>query len=86
MISPATEADKAQITDITARAGVFSQEEIDSVPVMFEEYLEYGTEGDGYHFFVHREGEQLGVKYCHGSIYPSGNRRWFETAWRTCTR
>ena len=38
MISTATKADKAQITDITARAGVFSQEEIDSVPVMSDEY------------------------------------------------
>ena len=59
MISTATEADKAQITDITARAGVFSQEEIDSVPVMFDEYLQYGTKGDGYHFIVYRENEQV---------------------------
>jgi len=59
MISPATEADKAQITDITARAGVFSQEEIDSVPVIFDEYLEYGTKGDGYNFLVNREGDQV---------------------------
>ena len=59
MISTATEADKAQITDITARAGVFSQEEIDSVPVMFDEYLQYGTEGDGYNFLVYREDDQV---------------------------
>lgn len=59
MISTATEADKAQIHDITARAGVFSQEEIDSVPEMFNEYLTYGTEGNGYHFIVYREGEQV---------------------------
>ncbi|NJC95252.1 MAG: N-acetyltransferase [Anaerolineales bacterium] len=59
MISTASLSDKAQITDITARAGVFSQEEIDSVPVMFDEYLEYGTEGDGYNFLVYREGEQV---------------------------
>lgn len=59
MISTATAADKAQIHDITARAGVFSQEEIDSVPEMFDEYLRYGTEGDGYHFLVYREGEQV---------------------------
>ena len=38
MISTATEANKVQITDITARVGVFSQEEVDSVPVMFDEY------------------------------------------------
>ena len=59
MISTATEADKTQITGITARAGVFSQEEIDSVPVMFDEYLEYGTEGDGYNFLVYREDDQV---------------------------
>ena len=47
MIVPATEADGSQIQDITARAGVFSQEEIDSVPAMFDEYLRYGAEGSG---------------------------------------
>jgi hypothetical protein len=36
MISTATEVDRQQIHDITARAGVFSQEEIDSVPVVNE--------------------------------------------------
>jgi ribosomal protein S18 acetylase RimI-like enzyme len=59
MISTATAADKAQIHDITARAGVFSQEEVDSVPEMFNEYLRYGAEGSGYHFIVYREGEQV---------------------------
>jgi len=59
MISTAVETDKAQITSITARAGVFNQEEIDSVPVMFDEYLQYGTEGDGYHFIVYRESDQV---------------------------
>lgn len=59
MISPAAEADKAQIADITARAGVFSQEEVDSVPAMFDEYLQYGAEASGYHFIVYREGEHV---------------------------
>ncbi|NWG35444.1 MAG: GNAT family N-acetyltransferase [Chloroflexi bacterium] len=59
MISTATAADKAQIADITARAGVFSQEEIDAVPAMFDEYLRYGAEASGYHFIIYREGEQL---------------------------
>ena len=59
MISTATEADKDQITNITARAGVFNQEEVDSVPAMFDEYLRYGAEGSGYHFIVYREGEQV---------------------------
>ena len=59
MISTATEADGPQIGDITARAGVFSQEEIDCVPEMFHEYLTYGTEGSGYHFIVYRDGGQV---------------------------
>lgn len=59
MISTATEVDKVQIHDITARAGVFNQEEVDSVPAMFDEYLRYGAEASGYHFIVYREGEQV---------------------------
>lgn len=59
MISTAIKADKRQIADITAQAGVFNQEEIDSVPTMFDEYLKYGTEDDGYHFIVYREEEQV---------------------------
>jgi len=59
MISTATQADASQIKDITARAGVFSQEEIDCVPEMFDEYLKYGTEGSGYYFIVYREKEQV---------------------------
>jgi ribosomal protein S18 acetylase RimI-like enzyme len=59
MISTATETDGTQIHDITARAGVFSQEEVDSVPEMFDEYLRYGAEGSGYHFILYREGEQV---------------------------
>jgi len=59
MIFTATDADREQIAEITARAGVFSQEEIDSVPVMFDEYLQYGTMDSGYHFIVYREGEKV---------------------------
>ena len=59
MIVTATAADRSQIQDITARAGVFNQEEIESVPAMFDEYLRYGAEGSGYHFIVYREGEQV---------------------------
>ena len=59
MIFTATAADSSQIHDITARAGVFSQEEIDSVPEMLKEYLTLGAEGSGYHFIVYRDGEQV---------------------------
>lgn len=58
MIVTATEADGAQIRDITARAGVFNQEEVESVPAMFDEYLKYGAES-GYNFIVYREEEQV---------------------------
>ena len=59
MISTAVEADKDQIHNITKRAGVFSQDEIDSIPVMFDEYLSYGTEVSGYNFIVSREGDRV---------------------------
>ena len=59
MIITATEADGSQIQSITARAGVFSQEEIESVSVMWEEYLTLGAEGSGYHFIVYRKEEQV---------------------------
>lgn len=59
MIQMATEADRNQICDITARAGVFSREEIEAVPEMFDEYLQYGAEDSGYNFIVYREGEQV---------------------------
>ena len=59
MIFTATKADGSQIQNITARAGVFSQEEIDSVPEMWKEYLTLGAEGSGYHFIVYRKGDQV---------------------------
>src|SRR5512141_2434750 len=59
MIVTATEADGPQIQSITARAGVFNEEEVDSVRVMFNEYLTLGPETSGYHFIVYREGEQV---------------------------
>jgi len=37
MISKAIESDKEQIADITARTEMFSQEEIDTVPILFDE-------------------------------------------------
>lgn len=59
MIIKATEADGSQIQNITARAGVFSQEEVDSVQVMWAEYLTLGPEGSGYHFIAYRDGDQV---------------------------
>ena len=61
MIITATEADGPQIQSIAARAGVFNQEEVDAVCVMWAEYLTLGPEESGYHFIVYRaEGQALG--------------------------
>jgi ribosomal protein S18 acetylase RimI-like enzyme len=59
MIVTATEADGPQIQSITARAGVFNKEEIDSLRVMWSEYLNLGPEHSGYNFIVYREGEGI---------------------------
>lgn len=59
MIHIAIQIDGPQIQDITARAGVFSEEEVDSVRVMWSEYLSMGPEGSGYNFIVYRDGEQV---------------------------
>lgn len=59
MIQTAMEADGPQIQDITARAGVFSDEEVDSVRVMWSEYLDMGPEGSGYNFIVYRDEDRV---------------------------
>jgi ribosomal protein S18 acetylase RimI-like enzyme len=59
MIITATEADGPQIQSITARAGVFNEEEIDSVRVMWTEYLNLGPEHSGYNFIVYRDQDQV---------------------------
>lgn len=66
MILYATKADGAQIRDITARAGVFNQEEVECVAEIWEEYLSYGPEGCGYHFFVEKDGDTVLGFSCHG--------------------
>lgn len=59
MIVTPTAADGAQIQDITARAGVFSAEEVDSVRVMWAEYLASGADESGYNFIVYRDGDRI---------------------------
>lgn len=66
MILNATEADGSQIQDIAARAGVFSQEEIECVEALWDEYLTLGTEYCGYHFIVARDGDQVLGFACYG--------------------
>lgn len=66
MIMTATKADGSQVQDITARAGVFSQEEIDCVSELWQEYLTLGSEQCGYNFIVDREGDQVLGFACYG--------------------
>jgi len=66
IIVTATAADGPQIKNITARAGVFSQEEIECVRELWEEYLTLGSEGCGYYFIVYRDGGQVLGFACYG--------------------
>ena len=66
MILTATEGDGAQICDITARAGVFNQEEVECVDAIWEEYLTLGSEMCGYNFIVDRDGDQILGFACYG--------------------
>lgn len=66
MIIPAVATDGLQIQDITARAGVFSAEEVECVRVLWEEYLNDGPEVCGYNFIVDRDGEQVLGFACYG--------------------
>src|SRR5512133_3387358 len=66
MIFTATEADGPQVQDIAARAGVFNQEEVETVAELWQEYLTDGPEVCGYNFIVEREGEQVLGFACYG--------------------
>ena len=66
MIVAATETDGQQIQAIAARAGVFSQEEVDCVEALWEEYLSVGPVEGGYNFLVDREGDQILGFACYG--------------------
>jgi ribosomal protein S18 acetylase RimI-like enzyme len=66
MIVTATEADGSQIESITVRAGVFSQEEVECVRELWEEYLTLGSECCGYYFIVYRDGDQVLGFACYG--------------------
>lgn len=66
MIFTATEADGTQIQDIAARAGVFSQEEVECVAALWEEYLEAGPVVGGYNFLVDRDGDRAFGFVCYG--------------------
>jgi ribosomal protein S18 acetylase RimI-like enzyme len=61
MITTAIESDGPQIHSINTSVGVFSQEEVECVDELWEEYLAQGSEKSGYYFLVDREdGHTLG--------------------------
>ena len=66
MIFIATETDGPQIQDITARAGVFNEEEVETVAILWQEYLNDGPESCGYHFIVDRDGDKVLGFACYG--------------------
>ena len=66
MIVKATEVDGPQINDITARTGVFNQEEVDCVRDIFDEYISLGPDESGYNFIVDRDGDQIHGFACYG--------------------
>ena len=66
MIIAATEADGPQIQDIAARTGFFSQEEVECVAALWEDYLTVGPVVGGYNFIVDREGDRVLGFACYG--------------------
>jgi GNAT superfamily N-acetyltransferase len=66
MITTAMEADGAQVKNIAARAGVFNQEEIDTVAALWEDYLNVGPVVGGYNFLVDREENRILGFACYG--------------------
>ena len=66
MIIAATEADGPQIQDIAARTGFFSQEEVECVAALWEDYLTVGPVVGGYNFIVDRDGDRVLGFACYG--------------------
>jgi D-alanine-D-alanine ligase len=66
MIITATQKDGAQIYAITAGAGVFNKDEVQSLGEVWEEYQSLGAEHSGYYFIVEREGDQVLGYACYG--------------------
>jgi ribosomal protein S18 acetylase RimI-like enzyme len=66
MIHTAKEADGPQIQNIAAKAGVFSQEEVECEGELWKEYLTLGPECCGYIFIVDRDGDQVLGFACYG--------------------
>ena len=66
MISVPVEQDGAQIHAISANTTVFSQEEVEVVDELWQEYLSQGSEGSGYYFLVEKEANLILGYACFG--------------------
>jgi ribosomal protein S18 acetylase RimI-like enzyme len=66
MIVTATREDGPQIHTINAATSVFSQEEVECVDELWEEYQTLGSEKSGYYFLVDKENEGVLGYACYG--------------------
>jgi len=66
MISVPTARDGAQIHTITFSTTVFTQEEMECVDELWEEYLAKGPERSGYYFLVEKEDRRVLGYTCYG--------------------
>ena len=66
MISIATSEDGQQIHTINANTSLFSQEEVECVDELWEEYQVHGSEKSGYYFIVDKEAGQVLGYACYG--------------------
>ena len=66
MIDIAIKSDGDQIREIAVKAGVFSEEEVDCVSEIWDEYLAVGPEQSGYTFIVYREDNRVIGFACFG--------------------
>jgi ribosomal protein S18 acetylase RimI-like enzyme len=66
MIEPAAKKDGPQIHAINASTSLFSQEEVECVDELWQEYQDNGPERSGYYFLVDKEDEQVLAYSCYG--------------------
>ena len=66
MIMVPSDKDGAQIHAITTNTTVFSQEEMECVDELWEEYQAQGPERSGYYFLVEKENERVLGYACYG--------------------
>ncbi len=66
MIADAIPADGPQIHKITASTSVFSQEEVECVDELWNDFQSHGAETSGYYFLVERENGQVLGFACYG--------------------